>query len=37
MMANSNNLITRFKEDKTYSLNLIDEPRIELWQVEKIQ
>jgi len=37
MMANSNNLITRFKEDKTYSFNLIDEPLIELWQVEKIQ
>ncbi|GAX42414.1 hypothetical protein NIES4075_34150 [Tolypothrix sp. NIES-4075] len=31
------NLIGRFKEDKTYSFRLIDEPVTELWKVEKIQ
>ncbi|MGF1937277.1 MAG: glycosyltransferase family 39 protein [Nostoc sp. ChiQUE02] len=34
-MTNSQNLLTRFKKDKTYSLRLIDEPLTELWQVEK--
>lgn len=34
-MTNTQNLLTRFKEDKTYSLRLIDEPLTELWQVEK--
>ncbi|MEG4810822.1 glycosyltransferase family 39 protein [Microcoleus sp. F8-D3] len=36
-MTKSQNLLARFKEDKTYSLRLIDEPFTELWQVEKIQ
>ena len=36
-MTNSQNLLARFKEDKTYSLRLIDEPLTELWQIEKIQ
>jgi len=36
-MTKNQNLLTRFKEDKTYSLRLIEEPFTELWQVEKIQ
>jgi hypothetical protein len=36
-MTNSQNLLARFKEDKTYSLRLIDEPLTELWQIEKNQ
>jgi hypothetical protein len=36
-MTKNQNLLTRFKEDKTYSLRLIEEPLTELWQVEKIQ
>ncbi len=36
-MTNSQNLLARFKEDKTYSLRLIDEPLTELWEVEKFQ
>jgi hypothetical protein len=37
LILNSQNLLARFKEDKTYSLRLIDEPLTELWQIEKIQ
>jgi uncharacterized membrane protein len=35
-LTNSQNLVARFKEDKTYSLRLT-EPLSELWQVEKLQ
>ncbi len=34
-MTNTQNLLTRFKEDKTYSLRSIDDPLTELWQLEK--
>ena len=35
-ITNGPNLVARFKEDKTYSLRLID-PLSGLWQIEKLQ